>query len=296
MPPLISVIVPCFKQAHLLAESIGSLTAQTYPRWEALVIDDGSPDDVRLACESIARTEGRIRYIRKENGGLSSARNLGVALAKGELLQFLDADDLLLPRKFERHVKLLQEIGSDHISYTDYWHGKESDPTSRTTAKKLEVRLEKRAPVLDFASRWEYSLSIPIHCAIIPTSLVRKLGPDPFDTKLPNHEDWDFWMRICKFEESFYFIDEELAIYRASAGSMSRDRSLMFMGFGQAIRKQLQLNQTDSEVYRNLKFLAKRNRYRRLSESKELRRLPWPIQRRIAAWLEGQQMRALKEF
>lgn len=95
--PLVSVIIPCFRQAHYLAEAIESVLAQTYPHVEILVIDDGSPDNT---TEIAARYPG-VRCVRQPNRGVSEARNLGIRSSNGSFLIFLDADDRLRPDAIE---------------------------------------------------------------------------------------------------------------------------------------------------------------------------------------------------
>jgi glycosyltransferase involved in cell wall biosynthesis len=90
-PPLVSVVIPCFNQAHFLAEAIDSVLAQTYPRVEAVVVDDGSSDN---SYEVAGRRPG-VRRLRQANSGVAAARNLGLAEARGSFLVFLDADDCL---------------------------------------------------------------------------------------------------------------------------------------------------------------------------------------------------------
>jgi glycosyltransferase involved in cell wall biosynthesis len=92
--PLVSVIIPCYKQAEYLAGAIDSALAQTYSPVEVVVVNDGSPDDT----EKVALSYGdAIVYVGRANGGLSAARNSGIACAKGRFLKFLDADDHLHP-------------------------------------------------------------------------------------------------------------------------------------------------------------------------------------------------------
>jgi glycosyltransferase involved in cell wall biosynthesis len=90
---LVSVVIPCFNHARYLREAIGSVAAQSYPRWEIVVVDDGSTDET----SSIANGSAPVRYIHQQHGGVAAARNLGLAHSAGEFIVFLDADDRLLP-------------------------------------------------------------------------------------------------------------------------------------------------------------------------------------------------------
>ena len=98
--PLVSVIIPAYDEEAFVAEAIESTLAQTYPRVETIVVDDGSTD--RTA--EIAAGYEEVKLIRQENRGLSNARNTGVAASNGEILAFLDADDMMLPDRLRVQV------------------------------------------------------------------------------------------------------------------------------------------------------------------------------------------------
>jgi glycosyltransferase involved in cell wall biosynthesis len=100
--PLVSCVIPVYNGARWLAETLDSVLAQTYRNCEILVVDDGSTDD---SAEVASRFAGSgVELVRKANGGTASARNLGVVHSRGELIAFLDADDLWLPGKLARQV------------------------------------------------------------------------------------------------------------------------------------------------------------------------------------------------
>jgi glycosyltransferase involved in cell wall biosynthesis len=100
-PPLVSVVIPCYRQARFLDEAIESVLAQSYPHFELVLVDDGSSDNTA----AIAGTYPGIRYIRQRNAGLSAARNTGLRYSLGMYLVFLDADDRLLPNALEAGLK-----------------------------------------------------------------------------------------------------------------------------------------------------------------------------------------------
>lgn len=91
--PLISVIVPVYKVEAYLGRCVDSLLGQTYDNLEIILVDDGSPDNCGSICDDYAARDARVRVIHKENGGLSSARNAGIDVARGEYLGFVDSDD-----------------------------------------------------------------------------------------------------------------------------------------------------------------------------------------------------------
>ena len=99
--PLISVIVPCYNQAQYLDECLQSVLDQTYTDWECIIVNDGSPDHTEEIAKKWVEKDARFRYLSKENGGLSSARNAGIEIAKGEWILPLDADDKIGERYLE---------------------------------------------------------------------------------------------------------------------------------------------------------------------------------------------------
>lgn len=104
MPPLVSVVIPCYNSARYLGETIESVLLQTYPRIEIIVVDDGSTDET----SSIARSYG-VNYIYQANRGISAARNTGIIHSQGKYVLFLDHDDRLLPKAVVTGVQLLEE-------------------------------------------------------------------------------------------------------------------------------------------------------------------------------------------
>ena len=99
--PLISVIVPVYKVEKYLPACLDSLLAQTYRNFELIVVNDGSPDSCWQIMQRYAAQDARVRIFNKENGGVSSARNFGLDVARGEYIGFVDSDDLVLPQYLE---------------------------------------------------------------------------------------------------------------------------------------------------------------------------------------------------
>lgn len=114
-PPKVSVIVPVYKVEKYLPECIESVLAQTFTDFELILVDDGSPDNSGKICDDYAARDPRIRVFHKENGGVSSARNLGLDNARGEWVAFVDGDDLLKPRMFSECASFFCEFYVDLI-------------------------------------------------------------------------------------------------------------------------------------------------------------------------------------
>lgn len=114
---VISVVIPCYNQAGYLPEALDSLLDQTYPNWEAIVVNDGYPDEAEAVTRRYAGQDARISYVYKENGGAGSARNYGIALAKGEYILPLDADDVIRPEYMELAMKAFEEQPQTRLVY-----------------------------------------------------------------------------------------------------------------------------------------------------------------------------------
>lgn len=115
MKEKISVIVPVYNSISCLERCVRSICAQTYRNLEILLIDDGSTDGTDALCERLAKEDARIRTFHKRNGGASSARNVGIGMASGLYLGFIDSDDYIEPDMYELMSKAMQECGEDIV-------------------------------------------------------------------------------------------------------------------------------------------------------------------------------------
>lgn len=128
--PTISVIVPVYKAEAFLRKCTDSILCQSYRDLELLLIDDGSPDGSGALCDAIAGEDSRVRVFHKPNGGVSSARNLGLDEAWGTYIAFVDSDDWLEPQALERLLTALRESGADTAGCGHYNAG-DAGPASR---------------------------------------------------------------------------------------------------------------------------------------------------------------------
>jgi len=119
MNPKISVVVPLYNKESYVANAIQSVLSQSYPALEVLVVDDGSTDSGPERVERLSYT--KVRLIRKENGGVSSARNMGIQEARGEYVAFLDADDIYLDGFLEEIVKLIKAFPDARVYATSFY-------------------------------------------------------------------------------------------------------------------------------------------------------------------------------
>ncbi|MFV8372625.1 glycosyltransferase family 2 protein [Flavobacterium sp. LB2P74] len=203
----VSIIVPCYNQAQYLDEALQSLFDQTHTNWECTIVNDGSTDNSEEVARKWETKDSRFAYVYKENGGVSSARNLGIIEAKGEFILTLDADDKYEATFLEKAVAIL--INNPEIGIVSSWG------RYFTNDKKLQVYRPIGKTTLDFL----------FHNAAIGTSLFRKqcwAQVGGYDEKPENgYEDWEFYLRVCALGWKVHVIEEVLFFYRQSIVSRS---------------------------------------------------------------------------
>jgi glycosyltransferase involved in cell wall biosynthesis len=220
MLPLVSVVMPAYNCAEVVAEAIESALAQGYPNLEILVVNDGSTDDTATV---LARFADRIRVIDVPNGGPARARNIGLGRARGEYIAFLDADDVWIPGKLAAQVAHLQAHPEVGVCYTGWhvWHGDDRGVFVRPpwSARALS------APAIDAAhSGWIYGRLL-FDCELLTTTVMIRAGVARetgfFDTALAVGEDYDYWLRLSRARQ-ITRLDCIGALYRVLANSASR--------------------------------------------------------------------------
>lgn len=211
-PPLVSVIVPSYNAAHFLTETLASVAAQSYAHWEVLVIDDGSTDETPALLRSL--TMPTLRYHRQANQGVAAARNQGLALAKGELIAFLDADDLFAPDNLRQKVEFLQahpSIGLVHSA---------EEVFDSETAQTLRLAKGKGGKVQKTLLEMRENVIHSPSSVLVRASLLEKVGG--FDTRLSTSADWEMWVRLAGATE-FGYLPQALVRYRVHQAQMHRN-------------------------------------------------------------------------
>lgn len=215
MSVLVSIIIPCYNQAKYLNETLESVCKQTYTNWECIIVDDGSSDDSATIISGFTKKDPRFIYIYKENGGVSSARNLGIEKAKGNYLQFLDADDLLNNFKIEASLNelLTSEKKGVEIVISNFEMISHDSKKIFPPFCELDMRFFS---VLGFLTKWNVSFSIQMQCGFFEASLFETIR---FPENLSAQEDWVVWVQLFKKQDKFIFINKPLAYYRMNPES-----------------------------------------------------------------------------
>jgi glycosyltransferase involved in cell wall biosynthesis len=223
--PQISVIIPCFNNGKYLRECLDSVLSQTFQDFEVIVVDDGSADD----SPSIIKSYGsRVKYIRQNNKGPSSARNAGIKIAQGNYIAFQDADDVWLARKLELQYRFLQEnppylwVYSDMSTFNDKQVLQESWFSDRSTheGKVLEKLINNNF--------------IPTITVLIKKQLLLEVGG--FDEKLRSCEDKELWLRLS-LKYPVGRLNQVLAKRRFHAHNLVRDNRLLIASEIEALKR-----------------------------------------------------------
>ncbi|MFH7013760.1 glycosyltransferase family 2 protein [Flavobacterium sp. FlaQc-52] len=218
----VSIIVPCYNQAHYLPEALHSVLCQMYINWECIIINDGSFDNTEQVAREWLLKDNRFKYIFKENGGLSSARNAGLDFANGDYVQFLDADDYLDSEKLSKSVNIIRKDSINTVIVSNFKFFKKSLVDELGYGSNLDINLFTFQKIL---FEWDSTFSIPIHCGFFSSSLFDEFR---FNEDIRAKEDWIMWLYIFQREISFDFLNEKLAFYRQHSEGMTRNKKHMF--------------------------------------------------------------------
>lgn len=202
--PKASVIIPAYNKAAFTIKTVESVLAQTYKNLEIIVVDDGSTDQTRSL---LAPYQDRIRYIYKENGGACSARNLGLKVASGKYIGFLDCDDLYVNDKIARSVEFLEKNPDCGFVHTGVDLIDAHDRIVGRFVYAKASRMDRLVPFLimeNFVSN--------------PTVVVRRdcfVIVGSFDENIFTPADWDLWIRLAERYKAG-FINAPLSQYRVT--------------------------------------------------------------------------------
>lgn len=201
--PQISIIVPVYNVEDYLRQCLDSIIAQTFTDWECILVDDGSKDKSGSICDEYAQKDNRFKVIHTKNGGVSSARNLGIEEAEGKWLYFCDADDSLLPKTLE----ILLEGKKENCQFVMAGYNKFLSDGSLKESYSGDI---KRKISVDDAIKELYTptnLSYQgyLWCKLFLTEIVKDYNIR-FDEKIYFNEDRLFIMQyLCQMEDSVYY-------------------------------------------------------------------------------------------
>lgn len=229
--PLITVIVPVYNILEYLPRCVHSLTAQTYDKLEIILVDDGSTDGTGELCDRLAREDQRIRVFHKENGGSSSARNLALKKARGEYVGFVDSDDHVGPRMYERLMGAIREYG--------VWAAQTGRDETDVQGNRLpDICLPPREPsVIDSGDFFRELLLHRGDCSFC-TKLIRKdLFPEEAFPQGKLNEDFHLLVRMLPSMGKIVSLPEQdyHVFYRIGSNSRRRDKNDFSRVYGDCV-------------------------------------------------------------
>jgi len=207
--PEVSIVLSTYNRLPLLRRSVDSVIAQTFRDWELIVVDDGSTDGTREYLEAIE--DPRVRPIWLEHGGVTSARNAGLRLARGKWVAFHDSDDLWLPEKLEWQLQRVTAHPACRWSYTGYSFIDTNGTPLPERSSLLPLPVSGR--ILEPLLRFEVSTAVPT--MLVQHSLIEEIGG--FDAKMLFLSDYDFILRLAACSE-VCALSETLTLVREHPG------------------------------------------------------------------------------
>jgi glycosyltransferase involved in cell wall biosynthesis len=207
-PDVVSIIVPVFNRAALLREAVASAVAQTYRPIEIIIVDDASTDDTPSVIDELKSKHEEVRSVRRENGGPGLARESGRLEADGSFIQYLDSDDVLLPRKLELQVRALAENREAGVAYglTRY---RDANGVEIACSWKNANQVQRKMFPSFLVSRWWETV----------TPLYRREVTDAAGpwSDLRLEEDWEYDCRVAALDAELAFVGEVVAEHRDHA-------------------------------------------------------------------------------
>lgn len=218
----ISVIVPVYKVEAFLDRCVQSIANQFYRNLEIILVDDGSPDDCPAMCDAWMKKDSRVKVVHKQNGGLSDARNTGMAIATGELMGFVDSDDWIAPDMYQHLRDLLDADDSDIAACGVEMVWEDGTPSRMLTKSGCCVLNQEEAMRAIIEESW---LKQPVWYKLYKTALIRDI---PFPVG-KYHEDV-FWSYQAVARAQNVSVSDKVCYYYAQ-------RSGSIMGEGYSLRR-----------------------------------------------------------
>ncbi len=217
---LVSIIVPTYNSHKYIRECLDSLLIQTYNNIEIVVIDDGSIDNTKEIIKSYK--DDRIVFIEKQNTGVSNTRNIGIDIAKGNFISFVDSDDFVDPDYIKKMYECCTIYNVDAVRCSTYFYDSKNNMHMEnlySLANKKIMNEEINEVLFHFITSNEN-----IAC-YMPLLLIKKDKIVKFNENLYFMEDTDFYVRLFSNISSIYFLDEKLYNYRYNYDSSSKNEA-----------------------------------------------------------------------
>jgi glycosyltransferase involved in cell wall biosynthesis len=224
--PIVSIVIPTYRHRDFILETLASVERQTFPDYEIVVVNDGSPDDTADLLRPLA-TEGRIRYYEQPNSGQAAARNRGISEAEGTYVALLDDDDLLPPDKLAWQVAFMDANPE---------YGMVAGNARVIDAAGNALRETSYDQDITFAGLFERSYFISPGQGLFRSSTLASIGG--LDTAIWGADDWDLYFRLARVSK-IRAVGRVALLYRKHAGNASLRTDLMLENSCLVIRRNL---------------------------------------------------------
>lgn len=251
--PLVSFLVVNYNYAPFLDASLGSLCAQTYPHWEAVVVDDGSTDESLAVISHWAERDARIRPIPQANGGVAAALNTAFRHAKGEFVLFLDSDDTAFPHRAERAVAAFAREPKAGMWAHALYQGDEQGAVQRVIPSQPPETGAIADVVQRRGGRWR---GVPTSGLGFRREVLERLFPLPDRATLPSAID-AYLMRLAVLCTEVAFEPEPLGMYRIHGANMTGATRLSLAHIEKMVRDIERVNYEVQRAARRLDFYAR---------------------------------------
>lgn len=303
MSSLVSIIIPCYNGERFLDHALKSVVWQTHQEWECILIDDGSTDASSSVFKSFAGSDARFRYHYQSNKGLAAARNAGIELARGDFIQFLDADDVILKEKLERSLVKFESDPSLDAVYTEYACLQHDGRYSRPLPSRLPMDDALRAYIVG----WNRTFGTPIHTFLVRTATIGSLR---FDERLISYaEDFDFWLRFAARRPRYCYLGEVLIVYRVTTSTLITQASRLMKATMNVLAKARTLPESaeyqrdidESIAYYNERLVMAYFMERRFEEGRDLLKSVWSSstlkgRMKMIGWYAGMRLFSLERI
>ncbi len=253
MNPLVSIIIPTYNRAHLIAYTLKSVQNQSYQNWECIIIDDGSTDDTKSIVQKFSNKDPRFQYHYKPqhlNSGGNAARNYGYEISKGAYINWLDSDDLLSDRKIESQVELLEHEPSSLKIATCKWGIFKYDDQAFKAISNLKVYksyYHSHEFINDLYEQFGY---FPPHAYLLSRALIEKAGK--WNEYLTINQDGEFFTRVICSVEKILFEKNVSVWYREtrndSVSLLNKDKIKDYYNSWKLIEASLNIRYKDNNI------------------------------------------------
>jgi glycosyltransferase involved in cell wall biosynthesis len=215
--PKVSIIIPCYKVEKYLKRCLDSVLAQTFCEWEAICVDDGSPDNSGQILDEYAKLDSRFKVIHQENQGLSQARNNGKNQANGDYIYFLDSDDTIHPQLLETTYSLMQQHNADLVTFEINKH---NQPINNININTIKTKITNQ-PIYQKNSKSKFKIHFNVCTKLYKKELLNSID------FIPNihFEDYPFTFAIFQKNPKTIITTLKLYNYAQNNDSISRQKS-----------------------------------------------------------------------